>query len=190
MPENTPYHHGNLKQDLLDRALALLEEQGPESLSLRALARELGVSNNAPYRHFKSKGALLEAMATEGFLRLAQACHTEGQDWRQRLQDSGLGYIAFASDQPALFRLMFSQRTEGGFQSEAYQQAAAAAMNELKTIISLRNEGDPKSQLLTAWGLVHGLSHLVIDGLYRNDSGEKLGQEQLAAALAPLLDGV
>ena len=60
------YHHGNLRAELLDTAIAQLREQGTEDLSLRALARAIGVSQTAPYRHFGDKGELLAAMATRG----------------------------------------------------------------------------------------------------------------------------
>ncbi|MFO7551396.1 MAG: helix-turn-helix domain-containing protein, partial [Haliea sp.] len=64
------YHHGNLRAELLDTAVEELETQGVEALSLRALARGIGVSQTAPYRHFSDKGDLLAAMATVGYRRL------------------------------------------------------------------------------------------------------------------------
>ncbi len=71
---NSNYHHGNLRQELMELAERHLIEGGVGDLSLRALAREIGVSQTAPYRHFRDKNALLAALATEGFRRFFEGC--------------------------------------------------------------------------------------------------------------------
>ena len=71
MNTKVAYHHGNLRQALMDEALMCIREQGADKLSLRALARQVGVSQAAPYRHFEDKVALLSALASDGFQRLA-----------------------------------------------------------------------------------------------------------------------
>ena len=71
--ESRPYHHGDLSRALIDAARKILETEGPSALSLRAVAREAGVSPAAPYHHFKDKGELLEAVAHEGWVELDHA---------------------------------------------------------------------------------------------------------------------
>ena len=105
-----PYHHGNLKQALLDKALDHLRLHGPDKISLRALARDVGVSQTAPYRHFADKTALLAALAAEGFRRLYKVSHSDtaaDDSAAEALQKSGKAYIYFALDNPELYRLMF-----------------------------------------------------------------------------------
>src|SRR5690625_1859557 len=104
-----PYHHGDLRETLCDAAEQLLAEGGTANLSLRAAARLSGVSQAAPYAHFKDKQALLAAVGTRGFNRLAdylsRAEHAGAPSDRTRLL--GRAYVAFALDHPMLFRLMF-----------------------------------------------------------------------------------
>jgi len=106
------YHHGELRESLLEAAEALLEQDGPAGLSLRKVGRQLGVTPGAPYRHFEDKDALLAALATEGFrkLRAAMLATQEGAaDGQERLRRAGVGYLQFASAHPELFRLMFGR---------------------------------------------------------------------------------
>lgn len=102
------YHHGDLRQALLDRAAEVIQQSGIEALTLRGLARDLGVSHGAPNRHFKSKAALLSTLAAEGYTRLTsatlQAADDVGSDdpW-VRLNAMGRGYMHWALDNPASF---------------------------------------------------------------------------------------
>jgi AcrR family transcriptional regulator len=111
MAKDLPYHHGDLRAALLAAAAAEIERIGHENLSLRELAASLEVSRAAPYRHFADRRALLAALATEGFDRLAaiyrKAIETE-ESPSTRLASSGHAYLAFAAERPQLFRLMFS----------------------------------------------------------------------------------
>ncbi len=101
------YHHGNLKQALLDRAAEVIADQGIEALSLRALARDVGVSHAAPARHFRDKKALLSALATEGYLRfsayVSDAAEKAGSDPVTRYNAMGRSVIRFALTHPAYF---------------------------------------------------------------------------------------
>ena len=90
------YHHGDLRAALVDGALRLLKERSPAELSLRAVARLAGVSQNAPYRHFASKDALLAAIAEEGFRRLAAVTAAARGSPRKRLAEMGAVYVRFA----------------------------------------------------------------------------------------------
>ena len=101
------YHHGNLRQALLDRAAEVIAAQGVEALSLRALARDIGVSHGAPARHFKDKKSLLSALATEGYERftafISAAAEAAGVDPIARYNAMGRAVIRFALTQPAYY---------------------------------------------------------------------------------------
>lgn len=107
--ESRPYHHGDLRRALVDAARRLLEAEGPTALSLRAVAREAGVSPAAPYHHFKDKAELLDAVAQEGWDLLEQqmAQAKEDAEGRAQLTALGIAYVCFARDNPALYRVMY-----------------------------------------------------------------------------------
>ncbi len=105
----TPYHHGNLPADILERAAEIIDTEGLDALTLRGIARDLGVSHAAPNRHFKNKAALLAALATDGWLKVAEATLTAADatgsdDPAVRLNAMGRGFLSWALDNRALFR--------------------------------------------------------------------------------------
>jgi len=104
------YHHGNLREALLERAAEVVAECGVEALSLRALARDLGVSHAAPSRHFADRAALLAALAQAGFERVVEmvraGADAAGADPVARHRARGRSYVRFAIEHPALFRAM------------------------------------------------------------------------------------
>jgi AcrR family transcriptional regulator len=167
-----PYHHGHLRTALIDAGLAALERSDTVDLSLRAIARDVGVSANAAYRHFEDKNALLGALATEGFRRFAalqmQAAQAHEADPIAARTATGLAYIQFAKDHPALFRLMFGAFLPGHGGEELKQIAMSAFLGLLA--MAARESGtsaDDERALLTAvarWAMVHGLSQLLLDG--------------------------
>ncbi|QSQ15691.1 TetR/AcrR family transcriptional regulator [Myxococcus landrumensis] len=157
------YHHGDLRAALLEAAMQMLEEGEP--FSLRAVARRAGVSPTAPYRHFADREALESALATEGFRDL-KARLTEGRalpSSAAELAELGVAYVHFALQRPALFRLMFGQPC-----SDASDQRvqAAAELHELLALVLGRvfPDADVPSLATAAWGLVHGLAFLHLDG--------------------------
>lgn len=165
------YHHGNLRAALIEAGLAALEKGEDGPLSLRAIARDVGVSANAAYRHFTDKQALLGALAAEGFRRFAQAqtealAHAHGSE-DARLT-TGRAYIGFARRHPALFRLMFSHFLHASLDPELLQ-AAQASFEVLLTWSAQDSGTAPHSpeamrQAVARWSIVHGLSHLLLDG--------------------------
>ena len=166
-----PYHHGELRPALLACARSLLEEDGFEALSLRAVARRAGVSRQAPYHHFADKQALLAAVAAEGFRELAETSRARMRSaaaGRERLNASGIAYVTFAAANPALFQLMFGGGGDG-FRTDPDLMAARAesfavltgAMEELAS----PGGAPPAHAALKAWALVHGLADLVIRGV-------------------------
>lgn len=167
------YHHGDLRRALLDASHALVAEQGAGGLALRAVARRLGVSHQAPLHHFADKHELLAALATEGFERLTaaleRAAERAGCDPVARLEATGVAYVRFALEQPELFRLMFGS-TLADAQSPELRAAGARAFGVLvaQARASLEASGELDADRLdlvttAAWSLVHGLALLQID---------------------------
>lgn len=163
------YHHGELRESLLELAERQLEKDGPAGLSLRKLGRKLGVSPGAPYRHFEDKDGLLAALATLGFKRLREMM-LEAQEGsvgsEDRLRRAGVGYISFASKHPELFRLMFGWMPARDV-PELWQSGDAAFAVLVDTLTACHQEGllsqSPLEAGLLAWSAVHGASFLLID---------------------------
>lgn len=154
------YHHGNLRPAILRAAGKLLEKQGVERLSLRAAARLAGVSHYAPYRHFRTRGALLSALATAGFERFRaelDAAEREGG-----LRARGEAYVRFALANPQHFRLMFGLGLSTSGDPSLHEQASRAFGGLAKAIAAHAGQEAPNAAV-AAWALVHGLSHLLLD---------------------------
>lgn len=166
-----PYHHGNLREALIDAAEALLAEGGIAELSLRAAARRSGVSQAAPYAHFSGKQALLAAVGTRGFNRLTEYLHRAeraGGGAAERIRRLGRAYVAFALDDPMLFRLMFGPELCATDDAELERAAIAsyAPIQAAVTAEAARVGADDAAAdaSLAAWALVHGLAMLIVDG--------------------------
>ncbi len=165
------YHHGNLRETLLLKGLELLESSSHADMSLRELAREVGVSANAAYRHFANKDALMLAMAAEGFTRFSQGQAVAMQSDATALQRftlAGRAYVDFAYRNPALYRLMFG-RFSASHHSDDMSSPGNMAFQGLINMIAAVLQREPqspqvKSAAIHAWSLVHGLSTLILDG--------------------------
>ena len=171
MSTSTTYHHGDLRATLLQVAGKVMEKEGLAGLSLRDLARRAGVSHNAPYRHFPDRDALLAALGAEGFERLGEAmgAHTG--------REMGEAYVHFALEHPQRFRLMFG----GALDFEKYpglRTAADAAYQLL--VLAFKDLPRPELAAAGAWALVHGLSHLLLDGHFAQAKPEAFAKEVLA----------
>src|SRR5271154_5589546 len=129
MESTRPYHHGNLRAALLREAQRTVRERGAQDLSLRELARAVGVSHGAPRRHFPDRQALLDALAEAGFERLGAelraAVAGAGEDFQSRAQATAAAYVRFATRDAALLELMFAgkHREESGALHEAAERA-------------------------------------------------------------------
>ena len=166
------YHHGNLREALLQSAIRLIAEVGPTAFTLREVARRAGVSHNAPYRHFHDKDDLLAAVATQGYLELTDAMTAAAERQSSplaRLKQAGLAYVSFALRRPEHFTVMFDAPTS----KQQRPDAAEAAERAFSTLMGFVQEcqekkqlppGDPLEFALLAWSWVHGIAKLAITG--------------------------
>src|SRR2546423_14651068 len=163
----TSYHHGNLREALLDAAERLLPRTGPERLSLREVAREAGVSHGAPYHHFASREALLAALAVRGFDGLAAAMSAaSGAKPFDRLVGICEAYVDFAARHPTRFQLMFGPLLAS---REEHPGLEAAGHRSFFVLVQAAQEFDPKHAMplaLAGWSLAHGLAHLRINNVF------------------------
>lgn len=188
--DDSRYHHGHLREALLREGLRLLEEGGEAGFSLRELARRVGVSANAAYRHFASKEALLEALAAEGFRRFgtAQLAAATGAGHPLRgFLAAGRAYVDFARAQPALFRLMFGRFSAGRAEGEMSEAGETAYQGLRHAVAAALGKGvdDPVVEVaaLHAWSLVHGLALLVLDGQLERRAGTAGVEARIDAVL-------
>ncbi len=163
------YHHGDLHDALVRAGRTILEKDGLPALSLRRVARAAGVSPAAPYHHFPDKQALLDAVATQGFDALTSAMEThmaKETDPHARLDASGVGYVVFAVENPALFRLMFGAREPELSKDASLIKAGERAYDVLQTAVAEISPDGTASPLvcLRLWALVHGIAKLILEG--------------------------
>jgi AcrR family transcriptional regulator len=160
------YHHGELRQTVLQAAGEILEKEGLESLSVRELARRAGVSHNAPYRHFPDRASLHAALAAEGFERLAHALRSRPR------REMGEAYVGFALAHPERFRLMF-----GGLAGlEPRDRRTYEAL--LESFADLGE--DAPYAAAAAWGLMHGLAQLLLDGQFAGEDKRRFVRDVLS----------
>lgn len=173
-PAPKPYHHGDLHQQILCAASDLLEENNINSLSLRAVAKKVGVSHTAPYRHFKDKESLLAGIAGLGYDQLTeqmtQAVAAHPDDPAVQLQEAGHRYVQLALGCPQCTQLMFSGILPCDDTYPELKASGDMAFDGLKTIIEegqacgVFKQGDIELLALTAWSAIHGLTLLLIGG--------------------------
>jgi AcrR family transcriptional regulator len=177
----TTYHHGNLREALVEAALVAVREQGPDGLALRELARRVGVSHNAAYRHFADR------------LRLASVQHRDPMMLaRLRLFELGRSYVAFALSEPGLFRIAFSAypqiESSPGLIDPSTDEDPLAQLNT--TLDGLVDAGYLAAGLrpaaeITCWSAVHGFSVLHLEGPLR-----ELPAELRDASLVQMLTSI
>jgi AcrR family transcriptional regulator len=186
MDSMRPYRHGNLPAALLAAARQILDENGLQAVGLRETARRVGVSATAAYRHFTNKEDLLASVAAQGFHELAASMQnaTRGAN---PLVRAGLAYIEFANQNPGLFRLMFGPVLAERTKYPALQAASAEVEGLLLRGVT---DIDPRPldsnhAAMAAWGLVHGLAHLIVDGLLPSTRATIQAEEILAKVRLP-----
>lgn len=176
--QRTSYHHGDLKAALLKAAAALLDEGGEAAVSLREVARRAGVTPTATYRHFEDKGAMLAALASQGFEAFARAMQSAADSSTEPFAEMGVAYVRFAAGNPNMFRLMFGPAVADRSRSPELLAAIAKSMTVFEAGMRTRSDvpGDDKVAALRSWALMHGLSMLILDGMLPGYDAETLAR--------------
>jgi AcrR family transcriptional regulator len=168
------YHHKDLRNALIEEALAVLASDGLSELTLRELSRRLGVTHTAPYAHFPDKRHLLEAVADEGFSRLSErleAVEHSAQDPLQAFRAMGDAYLTFARENANLYRLMFADPDLASDpECEMSPEGARAFSVLLRTIerVGVPPGVDQQDLATGVWASVHGIAMLDIDNRFRS----------------------
>ncbi len=178
-----PYHHGDLHRSLVDAAERLLEDRGAAGVSLREVCQCAGVSHAAPYRHFRDKAALMEAVAQAGFDQLGDmiAAAREGHpgDPVKQLRDAGVAYVLWATENPERTRLMFSGMMKSEHIDAELHASAEAAYEQIYRIIDDGRScavfaGSTTDEIvLTCWAAVHGLTMLILGSGKLSPAGDR-----------------
>jgi AcrR family transcriptional regulator len=177
-----PYHHGKLREALLARATEIIEEAGVEGLSLRQLARDLGVSHAAPGKHFRDKQALLDALALDGFrgmnARIMRASEAAG-DHRSRFVRIARAYVEFAVSHPVLLAVMHSTKHHPDASDELHN-IGEVGMRVAKALIAEAQDagavasGDCERLALVCFVSLHGAAVLAAGNLLDGTSVDSL----------------
>jgi len=190
------YHHGALREALIEAAETVLAERGVEGFSLREVARRSGVSAAAPAHHFGDAAGLLEAVAAQAFDGLTAALQAGnargGDDPLTRLVEQGLGYVGFALAHPGRFGLMFRCGAQRGEALECSARAAFQTLElgirELCGVPAPEPLAPPQMQaLLSVWSVVHGFAHLALAGQFDAQLPPGGREGLLRETLAPML---
>lgn len=163
------YHHGDLRAALLAAGLKALESREVTDISLRQLARDVGVSATAVYRHFPDKDALFSALAEQGIEQLAawQAKAAQAADQSDAFSATGRAYVHWALANPALFKLLFGHCESIG-DTVFGPNAAARMLHDFAQRLT-GDEEETQRLMIQAWALVHGLAMLMLDGQLPRD---------------------
>jgi AcrR family transcriptional regulator len=186
-----PYHHGNLRAALLAQAERTVRERGVEQLTLRDLARQVGVSHGAPRRHFPDRQALLDALAEAGFARLGaelrSAADQAGEGFEARVRATAVAYIRFATRDPDLLELMFAGKHRDP--SGKLEHAAEDAFGVMLELIQqgqtegVLEPGEPERVGLVLFATVQGIAALITGGLVEPEQLDELVADATARFL-------
>ena len=176
------YHHGDLPTALIEAALEIIDEFGPQGLTIRKVAQRAGVSHAAPYRHFPDKDYLILAVVEHGFELLDQAMEQAradaGDDPLAQFAASGEAYLQFALSYPAYYRVMFSGDLLSSKGHDALRHTSNAALQRMVEDIEtcqqmgILREGNPMLQAISIISTVHGFVSLANDNRLAHLSGE------------------
>ena len=182
------YHHGNLKQELILCACKLCEENGYETLSMRSIAKESGVSQTAPYRHFETKESLYASVAMEGFKKLGKvtSIDTSQKVTKKKLIETSVNYINFGLENANTYDLMFGTAV-GDFSNypELLDCANATYENMRLSFAKLANDSEETIayKCITLWSMLHGLVGILRKVAIAGVDGEPLKGPMTSASL-------
>jgi AcrR family transcriptional regulator len=197
--KTAPYHHGNLKEELLKTALEMIDTEGLDSITLRDLTQRLGTSRTAVYRHFASKEVLILGVIEKGYEHLNLLFTPIFQDHThsvaERFEKMGRAYLDFAIEHPNLYRLLFGEK----FRQEREEICDYKDENQASGLYALigllteaQEEGiiasvNPMVQAAMVWASIHGLASLLIDGhLMMSDNMEAIYEYSIRVLLRGL----
>jgi len=192
MTSHRPYHHGNLRQAVLDRAAVMLRDRGAADLSLRELASDVGVTHAAPRRYFPDRQALLDALAVEGFVRLGtrlRAAVQAAPGYREQVRSAAAAYLRFATSEANLVELMFAHNR--GADGAAVTQGANAAFAPILEMFRRgETEGllpgrDPERVGLLFVATIQGVAGLINCGMIDADRLDDLAADVAGQVLGP-----
>jgi AcrR family transcriptional regulator len=182
-----PYHHGDLRRALVDQATKLVNAHGHPAITVREVARKIGVTHTAAHYHFRTREALLAAVATRGFEQMTAALESAVQgaaDARSRLGHLGEAYVRHALEHGRMYLLMFSAETAA---RETYPELSAASDRMFALLADAIRDGQETGLVrggpavdaaLVAWAAAHGFASLALErrlmlpGLQGRESGE------------------
>ncbi|MAU08445.1 MAG: hypothetical protein CL607_01390 [Anaerolineaceae bacterium] len=172
-PTQRPYHHGNLYTSMLDTAQEILQTEGISGITMREIAKRVGVSHSAAYRHFASKELLLAMIAKSGFESLTGILRSIRDDddipLGHKFQQMGIAYIHFAAEHPAQYRLMYGSEAIDATEFPELQSAIRTLAKEVLSMIKVCQQGrtikasNAVQISNAAWALTHGAAMLIID---------------------------
>jgi AcrR family transcriptional regulator len=188
--DGRPYHHGDLSRALVQAGRRILEKEGPAALSLRAVAREAGVSPAAPYHHFKDKCDLMAAVANEGWHDLSIAvaeARALARDPRHGLSEIGVAYVTFARKNPALYRLMYDSACDREDMPEHAKDESSGWGQVRQALINVgvdpENERDLKLATIASWCAAHGVAEMAGFKDFEGIKAELGGEEAFIRAI-------
>ena len=198
MTRSNSYHHGDLRNALIMAAAELIEESGHADVAISEAARKAGVSAAAPYRHFKDKEALLEAVSELCFIGLGEESETTRDAWPEGSRDCilalGKTYVNYVSSRPAFYNLMWSREATDLKQDKAHEDRPG--FNTFLGAVEAWCRGqeltdcDPLDLALKLWAMAHGLALLTIGGQLEMFMPGADVMEMLETSTHAFLDGV
>jgi AcrR family transcriptional regulator len=173
MPKKPSYHHGDLKNALIEAGADVLAREGVAALSLRRVAQKAGVSHAAPYAHFTDKQALIAAISTEGYRRLYEAMSDVierfAEDPGRQLMEGAWAYVQFAQNAPDHFKVTMSGVVERQKEYPAFVEMSQRNLALLVRVVEacqgagVLRKGPPELVALSVWSVVHGFVSLLLE---------------------------
>lgn len=168
------YHHGNLKNALIQAGAEILSKEGVAGLTLRKVAKRAGVSHSAPYAHFKDRQSLIAAISTEGFRQLydelGAVVLAHADDPREQLVEAAWSYVQFALNNTDTFKIMFSGVLEKEKDYPAFVEISGQTFERVLSIVrncqnaGILRPGPSELVAISLWGQVHGIISLALEG--------------------------